>query len=280
MKVRLSRLANLILAGSILAFGTSCQQEEPEQNKTFGPGEPISRGNDERLAIPPPKQMPPPLYPWSDMRVSHLPMITKEFFRCKGSPLNPERAIERNGKTERISDCGGTDRHSLPLKEDREFIYPILITLLNHVQSKTQKRVVITSGHRCPEHNTYVDPSSQNSYSKHLIGAEVSFYVQGMENEPATIVDILADYYKNDSPFKDKEEYFPLQRYEKKDTNVSTPPWYNKEVFIKLFKREEGRNFDNRHPFPYLAIQVRYDADSNERVTYSWEKAYKNYLRR
>ena len=113
-----------------------------------------------------------------------------------------------------------------------------------------------------------------------MIGAEVSFFVQGMEDRPQEIVDILLDYYRNISPFRDKSELTEFYRYEKSDTNVSTKPWYNKEVFIKLFKSTEGRNFDNRHPYPYIAIQVRYDTEKNERVTYSWDKAYKNYLRK
>ena len=64
------------------------------------------------------------------------------------------------------------------------------------------------------------------------------------------------------------------------DTGILTAPWYNKEIFIKLYKKKEGRNFDNRHPYPYISIQVRFDTELNERVIYSWDKAYKNYLRK
>lgn len=280
MKFRLSKIPitlKILLIGGSSFLAISCQEEAQIQHRPSE--ELIGRESSDRLYIPLPKKNPPLHYPWQEKMVSNFPKITKEFFRCKGSLLNPEKTIDTFGKTVVISDCGGTERHSLPLKGEREFIYPTLITLLNHIQSKTQKKVVITSGHRCPEHNTYVDPSLQNSYSKHLIGAEVSFYVKGMENDPLAIIEILSDFYKNESPYKDKEHY-PFQRYEKKDTNVMIPPWYNKEVFIKLYDKLEGRNFDNRHPFPYIAIQIRYDESSNERVNYSWDKAYKNYLRK
>jgi hypothetical protein len=126
----------------------------------------------------------------------------------------------------------------------------------------------------------YVDSSFLNSFSKHMIGAEVSFFVQGMENHPEEILKIIFEYYKKISPFKDHAEFSSFQRYEKPDTNVSIKPWFNKEVFIKLFNKEEGRNFDNRHPYPYIALQARYDTELGGPVLYSWDKAYKNYLRK
>lgn len=277
MKLRLHPMISLLSLALTIISGCS-GNDEPEE--TVSTGELITRKSNEYLFIPPPKKNPSPQYPWEEHRIANIPRITKEFFRCKGTYLNPEKIIERSGKPETITDCGGVDRHSLPLCDSKEFIYQILITLLNHLQTKTKKRVIITSGHRCPEHNTYVDSSVKNSYSKHMIGAEVSFFVQGMEDRPQDIINILLDYYKFISPFQDRSEFSNFNRYEKSDTNVSVKPWYNKEVFIKLFKRNEGRNFDNRHPYPYISIQVRYDTEKNENVSYSWDKAYKNYLRR
>ena len=112
-----------------------------------------------------------------------------------------------------------------------------------------------------------------------MIGAEVSFYVQGLENAPQTIVNLLMDFYKDNPKYKNSKEYTEFLRYEKGNSNVSIPPWYNKEVFIKIFNKSEGRNYDNRHPYPYISIQVRHDRDINEKVTYSWDLATKNYLR-
>lgn len=256
-------------------FLSGCFDKEKDSARA-NKGKQITRLSHEvSIVLDPPRYQPSPPYPWEEGLVGNLPKITKEYFRCNGSLLNPEKMIERNGQLERITDCGGAEKHSLPLKDGLEFVQPILISLMNHIQAETGKKVVITSGHRCPEHNQYVDSSKSNLYSKHQVGAEVSFYVKGLEESPERVVQLLMDYYKNHQD----EDFRQFQRYEKDDTGVITKPWYNKEIYIKLFKQNEGRNFDNRHPFPYIAVQVRYDPDSKERVIYSWDKAYKNYLR-
>lgn len=276
MKAKLPSVLLFLLLIISLLFG--CSDTEEVKIITNGSKELITRGKEEYLSIPIHTSLPPQQYPWDEYSNSKLPKITKEFFRCKGTRQNPEKTLERNGTLEKIADCEGGERHSLPLRDNKEYIYPILIHLLNHIQTTTQKRVVITSGHRCPEHNTFVDPTSSNNHSKHLIGAEVSFYVQGMENEPMKVLEILSDYYQ--LTMKDNEDFFPLKRYEMADTNVSTKPWFNKEIFIKLFKEEEGRNFDNRHPYPYIALQVRFDLEKNEKVICSWDKYQNNIFRR
>lgn len=243
-------------------------------------GEYIYRMHDEYLFRPPmPKAISIPPYPWEEGNIGQNPKITKEYFRCKGSSLNPVKTIQNKGELVRFFDCGGAEKHSLPLRENKEFIYPILIELVNHIQMKSGKRVVITSGHRCPEHNSYCDPSPSNQYSKHMIGAEVSFYVQGMEDSPEKVIKWIQEYYLENPKYKGQKDYLEFKRYEKEDTDVSTLPWYNKEVYVKLYKKNEGRDFDNRHPYPYISIQVRYDQELQERVIYSWDKAYRNYHR-
>lgn len=256
---------------------TSEESQDEKMRRINQKGEYVYRHNDEVLfTVSPPTKKAFEQYPWEVGNTGKYPKITKEFFKCKGNNLNPPRIMLADGKeTTRCYDCGGGLKHSLPLRDGKEFIYPILIDLMNHVQTKTGKRVVITSGHRCPEHNAYVDSTPENQYSKHMIGAEVSFYVQGLENSPEQIVKILMEYYKGKKE-KDLQEF---KRYEKKDTNVSISPWYNQEVFIKLFGKKEGRNFDNRHPYAYISVQVRFDAERKEKVTYSWDKAFKNFHR-
>lgn len=197
-------------------------------------------------------------YPWEEMESSDVPKILKEHFRCKGKNVNPQ-------------DCDG--RHGLPFIAGKEGVYPILPELLNYIQKKTKKRVIITSGYRCPAHNLFSDPSTYNKTSKHMIGAEVDFFVQGLEDKPMQIVSLIEEFYKENPRYSGKADYEKFQRYEKEDTNVSTKPWYNKEVFIKVFNEQEGRDADNHHPFPYLSIQVRHDRDKNERVVFTWEKA-------
>jgi hypothetical protein len=270
----------------LLAFCcTACSQGDDASKhrlaNRFQKAEYIYRMHDERLfSIPEPEIQTLDPYPWESGHASSHPKISKEYFRCKGSSLNPVHISQEKGEVVRYYDCGGAEKHSLPLRDQKEFIYPILIELVNYIQAKTQKRVVITSGHRCPEHNLYVDSSMSNRYSKHTMGAEVSFYVQGLEENPESVIKLIQEYYKETSKYQGQKDYLEFQRYEKSDSNVATQPWFNKEIFIKLFKKKEGRNFDNRHPYPYVSLQVRHDFEKNEKVVYTWDKANNNYLRR
>lgn len=265
----------------MLCIGCNSEQKESahlrQQNLK---GEYIYRHHNESFF-----QLDPPLlaerepYPWESGQGSQYPKITKDFFRCKGSILNPVRMVQKEKEMQRFYDCGGPQKHSLPLRNQKEFIYPILIDLLNYLQTKTGQRVVITCGHCCPDHNLYLDSSSGNLVSKHLLGAEVDFYIQGWENQPQKIVDLILEYYKETPKYKGLKEFEEFQRYEKADTNVSLQPWYNKEIFIKLFRKTEGRDFDNRHPYAYISVQVRYDWDLQEKVNYSWDQAFRNFHR-
>lgn len=259
---------------------TSCsglQRSEKEKIRRRNcVSEEVHRTKDEEsFSIGPLKPAPKAPYLWQSD--SNLPRITKDFFRCKGCSLNqPRKDLSGLIAKDQILDCEGGTKHGLPMIGKTGGVYPILIDLLNYVQKKTRKRVVITSGHRCPIHNAYVDSSKSNQTSKHQIGAEVNFYVQGMEDRPLEVVGLLMQYYQEAKESKENQNF---TRYTKNDTGVSTPPWMNKEVYIKLFQKDEGRNFDNRHPHPYIDIQVRFDREKNERVVYSWEKANKNYSR-
>ena len=199
--------------------------------------------------ISPPAHTPREPYPWEGE--ANLPRITKDFFRCKGTPLNPP-ILDTADPTAPLScsDCDSS-RHGLPILRNQEGIYPILLDLLNYVQKRTGKRVVITCGHRCPSHNIYADPSKENRTSKHQIGAEVDFYVQGMEESPQQIVELLLQYYQETPLYRNQQEYLTFQRYEKPDAKVRTHPWMNKEIYIKLNQRDEGRDRDNQHPYAY-----------------------------
>lgn len=244
----------------------SCSGIERSENEKIRrrncKGEYIYRKHNEFThAISSPKHTPRSTYPWEGT----LPRITKEFFRCKGSPANPA-CLDATDPTNPIfqNDCDAS-RHGLPVLGGQEGVYPILIDLLNEVQKKTGKRVIITSGHRCPTHNSYVDPSKENRTSKHQIGAEVDFYVQGLEGSPLEVVQVLIDYYKGQG------ELESFQRVDK--------IWANKEVCIKFNSSAEGRNGDNQHPYPYLTLQVRWDRHSQERVSYAWKRAHLDYPR-
>jgi len=242
-------------------------------------GEYIYRSqNDFFFPITPPAHTPRTSYPWESE--TNLPRITKEFFRCKGSPLSPPIVdLSDLANPAPCADCDGGSRHGLPTFLGKEDVYPILTDLLNFIQKKTSHRVVITCGHRCPVHNTYADPSKENRTSKHQMGAEVDFYVQGMEDRPQEIVGLLMQYYQEERAYENQKDYQTFQRYDKPDGHVSVQPWLNREVYIKLSQKGEGRDGDNRHPHPYITIQVRYDRARKERVIYDWAKANKSYSR-
>lgn len=267
--------------GSLLLVGCSgLQQSQKEKMRQHNAQkEAIYRSHkDQNYVIEAPVHRVRDAYPWEPSFAGKYPRITKEFFRCKGSESHTPYPKE-NDPTTLINDCGGLLQHSLPVRKGKEFIYPILLDLLNYVQRKTSHRVVITCGHRCPTHNTYADASIFNQSSKHMIGAEVDFYVEGMENAPEKIVDLIMGYFKETAPYKGGKDYEKFLRLESQLTNVSTSPWYNKEVLIKLYQKHEGRDFDNKHSYPYLSLQVRFDRDAQEKITYSWDKAFKGFLR-
>jgi hypothetical protein len=209
-------------------------------------------------------------YPWENGQFAPIPNITKDFFRCQGSSLNPPKVVQKGGEIQPIYDCGGYQRHSLPLREGKEFIYPILIDLLNEVQKKTGKKVVITCGHCCSDHHHYLYPEGEDKYSKHLLGAEVDFYVQGMEENPEKIISIIFEYYRENHKYANKVDYQEFRKDEKGDI------WLNKEIYVRVVKKFEGRDFDNRHPYLYVSIRVRYDCEMNKAVIYTWEGAFQN----
>jgi hypothetical protein len=260
----------LSMAGCCSKEGRACKQNIK--------GEYIYRLHDEYFfKQPAPVAQTREKYPWEERYIGHLPRITKDFFRCKGDPLNPAIVQSREGKEPiKYFDCLGGKKHGLPLKEGSEFVYPCLLDILNYLQQKTGKKVVITCGHRCPKHNVYVDHAPSNWGSKHMIGAEVDFYVEGLEHEPESIVALIQQFYAEKGPFT--KEFTQFKRYDKEGLNVSSPPWYNKEIFVKLYLPHEGRDLDNQHAYPYLGIQVRYDRSTDSKVVFDQKQA-QNYLR-
>jgi len=231
--------------------------------------EPIKRQSHEKtLSFSAPKPTPKnERYPWQHRYIGSLRRITKEHFRCKGDPLNfPVRVVSESNQVTYQMDCGRIGRHSLPLREGKEFIYPILIHLLNTIQEQTGKRVVITSGHRCPTHNSYVDPSKKNRLSKHLMGAEVDFYVEDLEYGTEKVLQVLQGVYQEDPEFKELKE--------------GLNQWQNKEVRITLHSSQDRRNKDNGHAYPYFTIEVLYDREAKKPVHFSWQQGYNAFHQR
>lgn len=224
------------------------------------------KANEHCYVIEPIEHITPPSYSWENRYVGKHFCISKEFFRCKGSSVHPLIIKEQV-----LADCNGG--HSLPLREGKEHIYPLLIALLNYIQEKTEKEVVITTGHRCSKHNRYADQSTYNSASMHMIGAEVDFYVVGMEGKGEEIVELIKQYYLEDEEVKGDPDYRVFKRYTNKNVNVRIEPWYNQEIFVKIYQADEGRDFDNQHKHPYLSVQMRYDRHKREKVRFTHEEA-------
>jgi len=245
------QIVSLILA----LLATSCSSNEPRA---------IFRSkSDERVPKKAVASTDVPQYPWNDS-TSSLQVVTKEFFRCKGSSLNPPHIIYENGKEkDRTWDCGGVERHGLPVRNGEEYVYPALLEILNFIQTSLKKPVIITSGHRCPSHEQYVGSTS----SKHLIAAAVSFMVEGHETRPERVVREIVRYYEVNPLFAGI-----------KFTQTETG-WKNKEVFFRVYTPTDGRNLDNRHPFPYIELEVRFDRQLSKPVTFSWGEA-QTYLRK
>jgi hypothetical protein len=253
---------------------TSCQNGQQSASSSHTRCEPIDRlHTDHALHIPEIKPAIQTPYPWQTEGVGQLRAINKDYFRCKGSTLHPPHIVLQDGKESgRFYDCAGAEKHSLPVVNGKEFIYPILLELLSEIQKQTGLPVIITSGHRCPAHNAYLDPRIKAQSSKHMIGAEVDFYVQDMQETPEKVIQIIFDFYNSHARYQGKKEYQTFCRFEK-ETDVTVAPWLNKEIFIKLHSKTEGRNFDNRHPYPYISIQVRFDREKNERVVFTPQQA-------
>lgn len=216
-------------------------------------------------------------YPWEPKSLTVDKKITKEYFRCRGSAQNPPRQLlDKSGKKCELHDCDGLQSHGLPYRDGKEFIYPILIDLLNHLQEKTGRRVVITSGYRCPKHNQYADDSQAATTSKHQIGAEVDFYVEDYEQAPLEIVRWIMEYYSNDAD----PEFSSFRECRRNPLRLQHPGWYNREVAISVKQADEGRDFDNRHPYPYITLELRSDREKKDRpVQYNWKIAHEGYTR-
>lgn len=185
------------------------------------------------------------------LRVSDtgLPLITKEYFRCKGSCSSGVRYLN----SEIIFDCDGIKSHSLPIKEGKEFIYPILIQTLNVLQERLNKRITILEAHRCPKHNRFVDASYKNSFSKHQIGAKVTFYFEDVSCN--TVLDILFQFFEGK-----KQKLFARKS-----------GWANKYINVCLHKDVN----ENEQIGEYLSLEVLFDSQTQKRIEYTYQKAHR-----
>lgn len=267
--VKMRRTFLLVLALTVFGCSGPEQSRKEEVRRRNEKKEKIHRLSREvRYSLLPlvPKVREP--YPWEEGYSGGLPPVTQEAFRCKGCSTSPVKGG--------IRDCTGM--HGLPLRGRKEFIYPVLLEVLNYIQHKTGRSVIVTSGHQCPDHHRYSDSSAYHARSKHMIGAEVDFYVSGMEEKPEEVIDWVIRYFSEKEPYRGKTEYTTFVPLDSIKTDTRNVPRYNKEILVKLYQKDEGRDPDNLHPYPYVCIQVRLDRETGEKVVYSSEKAYGGYL--
>ena len=261
-------MKKLLFIFPLLLLGCSGLEKSETQKvrKANAVQEPIYRLSSERYAkmdkgAPVVRQR----YPWETAIVGNFPLVTKEFFRCKGSMSHPDR--------DKVRDCGGIDQHSLPLRNNEEFVYPALLEILNYVQASLKKRVVVTCGHRCPVHNTYADPSRAAKSSKHMVGAEVDFYVEGTQFAPYDVIKAIMEYYHTNERTRDLLPYTHFSQ-------MKQSGWMNREVVIRLYDQDKGRDFDNQHEYPYISIELRHDFERKRPIHFNWNDAHQALLKR
>ena len=118
----LAKVLNCNIPHSFLLFGArAIRTREHSASKRQGRMH-SAQTKRKTLHHPRPKTLHSGQYPWEDSQPSNNIRITKEYFRCNGNSANPLKL----GK-EPLYDCGGKQKHSLPLQNNKEFIYPILI---------------------------------------------------------------------------------------------------------------------------------------------------------
>ncbi len=198
-------------------------------------------------------------YPWENDTA--FPKITINSLRCRGSSNNP--LVKKLEKV--YEDCNGMHDHGLPYVDGDEFVYPVLITLLNKVQKAFEKKVVVTSGHRCPKHHTYMT-LGESKISKYMIGARVDFFIEGMERRPEEIIEKIKEFYKEDSVFVKSVQL------------DGTIAWTNKEVRLSVSKEGEHSIIDGKK-HPVVTIDVRYDREKKTPIQLDWNQAYTGYIR-
>jgi len=209
--------------------------------------------------LPPQKKIRLP-YPWELAEKSAPRALVSSDFSCKGRKQHADRVIMLSGQEERrFSDCEGGEAHGIPE------ITPILLTLLNHIQETTGRHVVITSGHRCSQHQRYLYPGDLTSSSLYTVGAACDFYVEGLENSPQTVIKIIQEYYRKDKQTAHDPSYTLFHRLPLDRSQVITP-WVNREICLIVHTEQEHRNPDNAHNHPYISLLVHFDRLKNRSI--------------
>ncbi len=251
---------NLII---VLLFFISCstadERSQKQRMKNNLSDEKIYRLSSEKVyQIDPLELAARELYPWENE--SRYPKITMNTLRCRGS--KDAKVIQSGDKV--FEDCGGLHDHGLPYQDGEEFIYPALITLLNKVQNSFDKKVIVTSGHRCPKHHNYL-MKEQSKISRYMMGCKVDFTVEGFENQPEEIIQKIIDLY-------------PGEEFQKVKQADGLIVYTSKEFHLMIAKEGEHSITGGMH-HPVVSVDVRYDRDKEEAIILDWDKSFHGFIR-
>lgn len=201
-----------------------------------------------------------------------IPDLTAEDFRCRGDWENHPVCQWNNHE---YSDCSGGGLPQAGIDED-------LIDLLNELQRRFDKPVIVNSGYRCPQHNAYIaaelynwiddqgnpgNPYEVSGRSRHMMGAAADFYIQDYEFNPQEIIDTILSIQGLTPPNPGVRIYWVNQK--KRDGSYSTgyyqyQAYSTPEWWIHPYAPEEGRDLDNRHySGVYLHIHHRVNFDES-----------------
>lgn len=103
MKTLYHKLWFLVLSFTVLSCSSQEESDGERLRKQNQKGEYIYRTqNEHRFIAEDPKPKLRELYPWEASLSGKFPKITKEFFRCKGSVLNPPRVFQKKGRSQLV----------------------------------------------------------------------------------------------------------------------------------------------------------------------------------
>jgi hypothetical protein len=157
--------------------------------------------------------------------------LTRDHFRCKGKGARAPLALEDGNY---LFDCWGFE-HGLPWIQEKEFVEPLLLRVLNAIQQELQTSVLILSGHRCPAHHRFITHGKGSPSDRHLIAAAADFQVRGFEKTPLMVVSTV-------------QKIFNKLSQDPKTKFHSIPEGGWKNGFCELFWRPAGQFISPDHP--------------------------------
>lgn len=143
---------------------------------------------------------------------------------------------------------GGGQVRDCPAGERPAHVMAKEITrLVEKLRCKVGDKVVITSGYRSPRHNQYLRAwvasrekgrNTVSATSRHTQGKAVDFYIKGYGHGQLT----------------------PIARQLKIWAGKLAKPLRGslERIWVKIYRKHQGREPDNLHPFPYIHVELRY----------------------